>query len=40
MATSEDLFGSYLLECMWRRSLGYHDVFEKLCECIAEQYKL
>ena len=36
MNTSDDLFGSYLLECMWRRSLGDQDVFEKLCECLAE----
>lgn len=39
MNTSDELFSSYLLECLWRKCSD-GDVFEKLLECIAEQYPL
>lgn len=40
MNTSNDLFATYLLESLWRKRFHGQDLFEKLLECIAEQYPL
>ena len=38
MNTSSDLFGSYVMEFLWRRRYGDSDLFEKLLEHIKDKY--
>ena len=40
MNTSKKLFPSYVLEYLWRQRFKSEDLFEKLIECIVEQYVL
>ena len=40
MNTINDLFPTYLLESLWCKRFSGEDLFEKLIDCIGEQYPL